>query len=132
MAQIAASIREFGMNDPVAVWHDKDGTPVICLDDLTDSQRRAYTLIHNQLTMNTGWDADILGVELEDFTADFDMDFYGFDLPALDVQDTDSAEELDDIDDKHAIQVNVDDENELETVFNKLVQEGYSCKIITI
>ena len=29
VAQIAASIREFGMNDPVAVWHDKDGTPVI-------------------------------------------------------------------------------------------------------
>ena len=48
------------------------------------------------------------------------------------MQDTDSAEELDDIDDKHAIQVNVDNENELETVFNKLVQEGYQCKIITI
>jgi hypothetical protein len=31
VAQIAASIREFGMNDPVAVWHDKDGTPVIIL-----------------------------------------------------------------------------------------------------
>lgn len=29
VARIAASIREFGMNDPVAVWHDKDGTPVI-------------------------------------------------------------------------------------------------------
>jgi ParB-like chromosome segregation protein Spo0J len=29
VAQIAASIREFGMNNPVAVWHDKDGTPVI-------------------------------------------------------------------------------------------------------
>lgn len=29
VAQIAASIREFGMNDPVAVWHDKDGTLVI-------------------------------------------------------------------------------------------------------
>ena len=74
----------------------------------------------------------MLGVELEDLTTDFDMDFYGFDLPALDVQDTDSDEGLDDINDKHAIQINVDDEDELETVFNKLVQEGYSCKIITI
>ena len=82
--------------------------------------------------MNTGWDADILGVELEDLTDDFDLDFYGFDLPTLDVQDHDSDEGLDDINDKHAIQVNVDNENELETVFNKLVQEGYSCKIITI
>lgn len=62
--------------------------PVICLDDLTDSQRRAYTLIHNQLTMNTGWDADILSLELEDLTDDFDMDFYGFDLPALETRQT--------------------------------------------
>jgi len=60
------------------------------------------------------------------------MDFYGFDLPALDVKHHDSDEGLDDIDDKHAIQINVDDESELETVFDKLVQEGYSCKIITI
>lgn len=74
----------------------------------------------------------MLGVESEDLTADFDMDFYGFDLPTLDVQDPDTGEGLDDLDDKHAIQVNVDDENELETVFDKLVQEGYSCKIITI
>ena len=48
------------------------------------------------------------------------------------MEDQDTDEGLDDIDDKHAIQVNVDDENELETVFNQLVQEGYSCKIITI
>lgn len=102
VSQIAASIREFGMNDPVAVWHDEDGTPVIveghgrvlalqklnidecpviCLDDLTDSQRKAYTLIHNQLTMNTGWDVEKLDLELEDLSTDFDMDFYGFTLP---------------------------------------------------
>ena len=75
---------------------------------------------------------DKLSLEIEDLAADFDMDFYGFDLPALDMQDTDSDEGLDDINDKHAIQVNVDNENELETVFDKLVQEGYSCKIVTI
>lgn len=35
VAQIAASIREFGMNDSVAVWHDKDGTPVIVFPLIT-------------------------------------------------------------------------------------------------
>lgn len=99
VAQIAASIREFGMNDPVAVWHDKDGTPVIveghgrvlalqklnieecpviCLDDLTDSQRKAYTLIHNKLTMNSGFDTQLLNVELDDLAAEFDMQEFGF------------------------------------------------------
>lgn len=85
VTQIAASIEEFGMNDPVAVWHDADGVPiiveghgrvlalqklkrktcpVICLDDLSDAQRRAYTLVHNQLTLNSGFDIDMLNSEL--------------------------------------------------------------------
>lgn len=38
VAQIAASIREFGMNDPVAVWHDKDGTPAIERNSTITSQ----------------------------------------------------------------------------------------------
>lgn len=104
VAQIAASIREFGMNDPVAVWHDKDGTPVIveghgrvlalqklnieecpviCLDDLTDSQRQAYTLIHNKLTMNSGFDTQLLNVELDDLADQFDMQEFGFNLDEL-------------------------------------------------
>lgn len=85
VAQIAASIEEFGMNDPVAVWHDKDGVPIIVeghgrvlalqklkrktcpvifLDNLSDTQRRAYTLVHNQLTLNSGFDIDMLNSEL--------------------------------------------------------------------
>ena len=75
--QIKKSIEEFGMNDPIGIWRDNiiiEGhgrlmackelgmteVPVIRLDDLTDDQRKAYTLIHNQTTMNTGFDLDIL------------------------------------------------------------------------
>lgn len=103
--QIAASISEFGMNDPIAIWHNPDGDPIIVeghgrllalkklgretvecinLDHLTDSQRKAYTLIHNQLTMNTGFDLEKLSIELENVSSDFDMDFYGFNLPEID------------------------------------------------
>jgi len=98
--QIAQSIKEFGNNDPIAVWHNDQGemeiveghgrvlalnklgiteAPVIFLDHLSDNQRRAYTHIHNQLTMNTGFDAEILRNELGRL-GDFDMDVYGFDL----------------------------------------------------
>lgn len=103
--QIAASIAEFGMNDPIAVWHNKNGQPiiveghgrllaleklgvkecpVIMLDHLTDAQRKAYTLIHNQLTLNSSWDLDKLNTELESLADDFDLDFYGFNLPDKD------------------------------------------------
>lgn len=98
--QIAQSIQEFGNNDPIAVWHNDRGemeiveghgrvlalnklgiteAPVIFLDHLSDNQRRAYTHIHNQLTMNTGFDAEVLREELECLDG-FDMEVYGFDL----------------------------------------------------
>ena len=72
--QIKASIREFGFNDPIGVWTNAEGksevveghgrltaalelgmetVPVIHLDSLTDEQRRAYTHVHNQVTLNT-------------------------------------------------------------------------------
>lgn len=94
--QIKTSIQQFGMNDPIAVWKNNviieghgrliackelqvERVPVIRLDHLTDSQRKAYCLAHNQLTMNTGFDLDLLSAEL-DSILDIDMDVFGFDL----------------------------------------------------
>lgn len=53
-----------------------EAVPVIHLDALTDEQRRAYTHIHNQLTMNTGWDYGKLNLDLSDL--DFDFKKFGF------------------------------------------------------
>lgn len=93
--QIKNSILEFGFKDPIAIWNDTivEGhgrllaaqelgykeLPVIRLDDLTDEQRKAYTLAHNKLTMNSDFDLDILTAELGDIT-DIDMSDFGFDL----------------------------------------------------
>ena len=102
--QIKKSIKEFGMNDPIGIWRDNiiieghgrlmackelgmEEVPVIRLDNLTDDQRKAYTLIHNQTTMNTGFDLDILNEELENI--ELDMSLFGFD-------DFDFAIDLDD------------------------------------
>ena len=101
--QIKKSIEEFGMNDPIGIW-GKDNiiieghgrlmackelgfneVPVIRLDDLTDEQRKAYTLIHNQTTMNTGFDIDILNEELQNI--ELDMSDFGFELELDDLED---------------------------------------------
>ena len=102
--QIKNSIREFGMNDPIGIW-GKDNliveghgrlqackelgvkeVPVIRLDDLTDEQRRAYTLVHNQTTMNTGFNMNILADELDNI--DIDMSELGFlDSEEVDLDD---------------------------------------------
>ena len=56
--------------------------PVIRLDELTDEQRRAYMLVHNKLTMNTGFDFEILEQELEELNS-IDMNEYGFETNLL-------------------------------------------------
>lgn len=93
--QIKKSIEEFGFNDPIAIWHDNEiieghgrllavmempeisEVPVIRLDDLTDEQRRAYMLVHNKLTMNTGFDLQLLEMELGKIS-EIAMSYYGF------------------------------------------------------
>lgn len=96
--QICESIGEFGFNDPVAVWDGPEGpeiieghgrvmaakklglevVPVVRLDHLTDDQRRAYGIVHNKLTMNTGWDFAKLEKELDELSPNFDMGDFGF------------------------------------------------------
>lgn len=97
--QIFKSIEEFGFNDPIAIWHNAndemeiveghgrvlaasklglDAIPTICLDHLTDEQRRAYTHVHNQLNMNTGWDFETLDLDIEELEMNLDLDFGDF------------------------------------------------------
>lgn len=101
--QIKKSIVEFGFNDPVAIWKNNeiieghgrviaalelgiDKIPVIRLDSLTDDERRAYMLVHNQLTMNSGFDYDLLQLELDDLQelnlSDFGLELKPFEPPA--------------------------------------------------
>lgn len=105
--QIKRSIEEFGFNDPIAVWKDNEiieghgrllaamemndikTVPVIRLDNLTDEQRKAYALVHNKLTMNTGFDFELLDLELENIG--LDMSAFGFENYAFD------EDELDDL-----------------------------------
>lgn len=103
--QIKKSITDFGMNDPIAVWGSDNiiveghgrlmackelglkTVPVIRIDGLTDDQRKAYTLVHNQTTMNTGFDIDILNDELENI--ELDMSDFGFEEPeSVNIEDS--------------------------------------------
>ena len=96
VAQVAASIVEFGWTNPILVGADgviiagharllaarKLGmteVPVIVLDHLSETQRRALVIADNRLAMNAGWDEEMLRVELESLQVDgFDLDIVGF------------------------------------------------------
>jgi DNA modification methylase len=96
IAQIAASISEFGFNSPILVdttngiiaGHGRllaarklglTEVPVIVLDHLSEAQKRAYIIADNQLALNAGWDEDLLRVELTALQQeDFDVSVIGF------------------------------------------------------
>jgi DNA modification methylase len=96
VAQIAASIREFGWTNPVLVdgangiiaGHGRvlaarklglEQLPVIELAHMTEAQRRAYILADNQLALNAGWDEALLRLELADLSElGFDLGLIGF------------------------------------------------------
>ena len=102
VAQIAASIKEFGWTNPILV----DGSngiiaghgrlmaarklgytevPTIELADLTETQKKAYIIADNRLALNAGWDNEMLTIELNDLLADgFALELLGFDPKELD------------------------------------------------
>lgn len=122
VAQIAASIVEFGFTNPILV-DSSDGiiaghgrlqaaqelglstVPIVVLDHLTDRQRRAYILADNQLALNAGWDLELLRTELEDLVADdFDLSVIGFSdeelsnlLPEIEELDAEELGQADEI-----------------------------------
>ena len=102
VAQIAASITEFGFTNPVLTGADNviiaghgrllaaqklgmDTVPVIILDHLSDAQRRALVIADNKLAENAGWDEALLRTELAALDEmDFDLDLVGFSDEELD------------------------------------------------
>ena len=113
IAQIAASIRQFGFTNPVLV--DADGgivaghgrvaaarqlgiaeVPTIVLGHLTPAERRAYVIADNRLAELAGWDREILKIEfqaLADMDLDFELEITGFETAELDLLLDESADE---------------------------------------
>lgn len=102
VAQIAASIKEFGWTNPILIDGDNtiiaghgrllaarklgmEEVPAIILDHLTKAQQRALVIADNQLALNAGWDIDMLKAEIEDLNLEgFDLGLLGFDDKFLD------------------------------------------------
>ncbi len=103
--QIAESIKVFGFTNPILV--DRSGgviaghgrleaakllglvaVPTICLEQMSDAQKRAYIIADNKLAENAGWDREVLAIELQgllEIDLDFDITTTGFEMGEIDV-----------------------------------------------
>lgn len=98
VAQIAASIKEWGWTTPVLIDPDGmliaghgrvlaaqqlgiDEVPCMVADGWTEAQKKAYVIADNKLALNAGWDDDMLKVEMQELDdLDFNLELTGFEL----------------------------------------------------
>jgi len=152
VAQVAASIQEFGFNNPILI-DEHNGiiaghgrlaaaqklnmnlVPTILLEGLSEAQRKAYVIADNKLTENGGWDYDLLAVEIDRLKElDIDVNLTGFEPKEV---NTILGEEIE----KHVSDPKVDffenemimkfsSEKQLEKWYEMAEKEGIECKIL--
>jgi len=149
VAQIAASIKEFGWTNPILIdgkngiiaGHGRllaarklgqDKVPVIELGHMTEAQKRAYVIADNQLAMNAGWDTALLTLELVDLKDEgFDLDLLGFDPSEL--EKLLEPEQVDGLTDEDAVpETPVEPKTKLGDIYqlgNHRLMCGDSCSI---
>lgn len=156
VAQVAASIREFGFTNPVLV--DAEGgiiaghgrvmaarklglaeVPCIRLAHLTEAQKRAYVIADNKLALNAGWNEEMLALEFQDLKGvDFDLSLTGFGpgdidglLAELDGAPQEKAPDAGIVyQEKFAVLVECSGESHQAQIYEKLVGMGLACKVL--
>lgn len=157
VAQIAASIREFGWTNPVLVDGDNgiiaghgrvlaarklgySDVPCIELAHLTDTQKRAYVLADNRLAEAASWDNDLLALELGGLNDEgFDLGVIGFGEDEIDrlLSLDDSGGESGPSGDEEyrptmEVAVECEDETDQEAVFKLMTGKGYKCRVLSM
>jgi ParB-like chromosome segregation protein Spo0J len=112
VAQIAASIKEFGFTNPILIDEENgiiaghgrllaaqklgiEEVPVIVMHGLTDAQKKAYVIADNKLALNAGWDDEMLRVEFAELEElGFDLELTGFSLDEIAGLEFDDGDEV--------------------------------------
>lgn len=153
VTRIAASIKEFGFINPVLI--DKNNgiiaghgrveaakklnmetVPCIFVEHLTETQKKAYILADNKLALDSGWDKEMLKIELEELSeSNFDIDFLNFDIDLnkdaeLEIIENTTPEKEIAYKEQYGVIVMCKDEQEQEKIYDELSERGYDCKVV--
>lgn len=144
VAAVTASIKEFGFKQPIVI--DKDNVivaghtrlkaaqklglktvPCLMADDLSEQQIKAYRILDNKIAEKAEWAGDLLRVELEDLP-DFNFEPFEVEFDAEQEHDIEREQTL-----RSAWEVIVEcsDEDHQQHVYNRLIDEGLQCRVLT-
>ena len=155
--KVASSIKEFGFNVPLVL--DKENViicghtrykaakklklndiPCIYAEHLTPAQVKAYRIADNKVSEYATWNDDILAIEFEQLQElDFDTDLTGFCVSeVIDIlnvedeskQEPDISEANFNYKEQYGVIVMCDNEDHQEKVYNELIEQGYTCKVV--
>lgn len=153
VAQIAASIREFGWTNPILIdgeigiiaGHGRLAAarklglkkiPVIELSHLSPTQKKALIIADNKVALNAGWDNELLALEFEELKLEgFDLELLGFNKNEIDKLfenniDDDQIKELSDDGNRNLLLIETITETELQKLFDEMKERGFECKIM--
>lgn len=148
VAQIAASVKEFGFTNPLLVDEDDmviaghgrldaakeiglKEVPCIRLSWLTDEQKRAYAIADNQIALNSGWDIELLSQEIRELESDdFNLDLTGLGREFIDevLGEIEDIEIVDHFNEKFSVSIECDDMAQYEAVRALLGISGKKIK----
>ena len=157
--KVASSIKEFGFKVPLVI--DKDNVvvtghtrllaakklgieevPCVVADDLTDAQIKAFRIADNKTSEYAEWNEELLKIELEQLgDMDFDLDNlsidysdFGLEVDLEDVflEDKEREDLSDKVNSSYEIIIECDNEEEQEEMYNKLIEEGIKCRVLTL
>lgn len=149
--QVANSIASFGFKVPIVIDKDNvivcghtrykaakklgiENVPCVVADDLTEEQIKAYRLADNKVSEKSEWDFDLLGEELNNIF-DIDMSDFGFDLIEEEEEPT-APTERKDLSDKvgetYEVIIECDNEQQQAEIYEKLREEGLTCRVLTL
>jgi len=148
--QVASSIKEFGFTNPVLI--DEQGgiiaghgrvmaakklglaeVPTITLEGLTKAQLKAYVIADNQLALNSGWDFDILNLEVESLTEmGFDVSLLGLSDLMPDELDEKENNSLSDVKDEDQFLLVIECKNETDQniIYEELLTRNYNIRLM--
>ena len=150
--KVAKSIEEFGFKVPIIVDEDNvivaghtrklaaqsigmDEVPVIIADDLTEEQIKAFRLADNKVSEFSEWDFEKLEEEINNIENGF-TGFTAEDIEKMFGADDDEEESFDDVGDNlektMEVIIECEDEKTQQELYERLTEEGYSCRVLTL